>query len=186
MKSIYKKVIIGTVLITALGAGLYDMYQRTFIHTVYISDIMSDRIEPQRLIDELDEAEGMLAKFHTFTVVIDSPGGEVFLLAKMLDRILDHPAQIDMHVVGLAASAAALLAFSGDTVKLHRYTRVMVHLARTYNPMTGEITILPLNHPVQAVFKDMLRDTVWPYMSDDERRRVFNGEDVWLELKEVR
>lgn len=60
---------------------------------------------------------------------INSPGGSVFDAFAMYDDLRQHPAEINVRVTGLAASAASLLAMAGDTIEIADNGFLMIHNA---------------------------------------------------------
>lgn len=60
---------------------------------------------------------------------INSPGGSVFDAFAMYDDLRQHPAEINVRVTGLAASAASLLAMAGDTIEVADNAFLMIHNA---------------------------------------------------------
>lgn len=60
---------------------------------------------------------------------INSPGGDVFDGIAMYNDLVDHPARIEVNVTGLAASAASLIAMSGDRVVMAANAFMMIHNA---------------------------------------------------------
>lgn len=58
---------------------------------------------------------------------VNSPGGLVFDAVSMFEAVRNHPAHVDTHIDGLAASAASFVALAGDTVEIARGGRVMIH-----------------------------------------------------------
>lgn len=82
----------------------------------------------QSFKDELDN----LGPIKTLNVYINSPGGDVFegvAIANMLKR---HKATVNVHIDGLAASIASVIAMAGDTVTMPSNAMMMVHNAWTY------------------------------------------------------
>lgn len=61
---------------------------------------------------------------------INSPGGFVYDAVSMFEALTAHPATVRVHIDGLAASAASLLAMAGDSVEIARGGRVMIHDAQ--------------------------------------------------------
>lgn len=58
---------------------------------------------------------------------INSPGGDVYDGIAIYNAILDHPANVEVRIDGLAASAASFIAQAGDTVIMGRNTEMMIH-----------------------------------------------------------
>jgi ATP-dependent protease ClpP protease subunit len=60
-------------------------------------------------------------------VHVNSPGGLVFDAVAMFEALRGSPATVDVHIDGLAASAASFLAMAGDTVDIAKGGRMMIH-----------------------------------------------------------
>lgn len=58
---------------------------------------------------------------------VNSPGGFVFDAVAMFEALRGSPAAVDVHVDGLAASAASFLAMAGDSVDIAKGGRMMIH-----------------------------------------------------------
>jgi ATP-dependent Clp protease protease subunit len=63
------------------------------------------------------------------TVVINSPGGNYFEGLSIYNLLRDHPGEVTVKVVGIAASAASVIAMAGDTIKIARAGFLMIHNA---------------------------------------------------------
>lgn len=61
---------------------------------------------------------------------INSPGGLVWDAVAMFEALESHPAAVDVHIDGLAASAASFLAMAGDTRSIAKGGRMMIHDAQ--------------------------------------------------------
>jgi ATP-dependent Clp protease protease subunit len=70
-----------------------------------------------------------LGAVKTIDVRINSDGGDVFDGRAMYTLLAEHPARIVVHVDGLAASIAALIAMAGDEVRMAEGTMLMIHNA---------------------------------------------------------
>ncbi len=60
-------------------------------------------------------------------VRLNSPGGAAFDGIAIMNALRAHPANIEIHVDGLAASAASVIAMGGDQVIMHRGATLMIH-----------------------------------------------------------
>lgn len=60
-------------------------------------------------------------------VNINSPGGDVFEGIAIYNLLRDHPHNVTVRVVGLAASAASLIAMAGDEIQMARSGFMMIH-----------------------------------------------------------
>jgi len=63
------------------------------------------------------------------TVKINSPGGDMFEGIAIYNLLLDHPAKVTVEVMGIAASAASIIAMAGDEIKMGLGSFIMVHNA---------------------------------------------------------
>jgi ATP-dependent Clp protease, protease subunit len=62
-------------------------------------------------------------------VKINSPGGSVFEGFTIYNQLREHPARVTVDVMGIAASAASVIAMAGDEVRMGLGTFIMVHNA---------------------------------------------------------
>lgn len=66
------------------------------------------------------------------TVNINSPGGDMFEGLAIYNLLREHKGQVNIKVIGLAASAASVVAMAGDTVQIARAGFFMIHNAWVY------------------------------------------------------
>ena len=64
-------------------------------------------------------------------VKINSPGGDVFDGVAIHNLLKQHASEIEVHVIGLAASAASVIAMAGDRVVMGDGSFLMIHNAWT-------------------------------------------------------
>jgi ATP-dependent protease ClpP protease subunit len=60
---------------------------------------------------------------------ISSAGGEVFDGLAIYAALQRHPAKVTVHIDGLAASIASVIAMAGDDIVIDRYAQMMIHEA---------------------------------------------------------
>ena len=63
------------------------------------------------------------------TVRINSPGGDMFEGIAIYNLLRAHPAKVTVEVLGLAASAASIIAMAGDVIRMGLGSFMMVHNA---------------------------------------------------------
>lgn len=63
-------------------------------------------------------------------VEINSPGGNVFDGVAMYNLFRRHDAEVEVQVLGIAASAASVIAMAGDTIAVATNAEIMIHEAR--------------------------------------------------------
>lgn len=68
-------------------------------------------------------------KSQNIRVRINSPGGDVFDGIAIYNDLVAHPARVEVEIVGLAASAASLIAMAGDNISIADNAFIMIHNA---------------------------------------------------------
>ena len=61
------------------------------------------------------------------TVNINSPGGDMFEGVAIYNMLREHKGHVTVKVLGMAASAASIIAMAGDTVQIARSGFLMIH-----------------------------------------------------------
>lgn len=90
---------------------------------VYIYDAIAwYGVDVNELVNQLNGI-----KAQTINVRINSPGGDVFDGVAIYNALVRHSARIVVHVDGLAASIASVIAMAGDEVRMHEGSFFMIH-----------------------------------------------------------
>lgn len=63
------------------------------------------------------------------TVNVNSPGGDMFEGLAIYNLLREHKGEVTVKIIGLAASAASVIAMAGDTVQIARAGFLMIHNA---------------------------------------------------------
>lgn len=63
----------------------------------------------------------------TIRLAINSPGGTVFDALAIYNALRQHPANVEVTIMGVAASAASVIAMAGDTVVMPENAFMMIH-----------------------------------------------------------
>lgn len=87
-----------------------------------------DEITPQIFRSELNSGQGKV------TVWINSPGGDCFAAAQIYNMLMECPGCVDVHIDGIAASAASVIAMAGNHMAISTVGMMMIH-----NPATVSI-----------------------------------------------
>jgi len=64
------------------------------------------------------------------TVEMNSPGGNYFEGVAIYNLLRRHDAAVDVQILGVAASAASVIAMAGDTIAIAANAEIMIHEAR--------------------------------------------------------
>ncbi|AYJ38190.1 MULTISPECIES: head maturation protease, ClpP-related [Lactiplantibacillus] len=83
-------------------------------------------VTPTGVITALKNAGGMPIKAE-----INSPGGDVFAGSEIFTALKNYSGNVEVDIVGLAASAASIIAMAGDQVKISPTGQLMIHRAST-------------------------------------------------------
>ena len=88
------------------------------------SSWFDDDITPKQFKTDLYEGG---EPSEAITVKIHSPGGDCFAAAQIYNMLMEYPGHISVHVDGLAASAASVIAMAGDEVCVSPLSVIMIH-----------------------------------------------------------
>jgi ATP-dependent Clp protease protease subunit len=77
----------------------------------------------------IDSALRSIGKDNPVTVYINSPGGDLFEGLAIYSLFKEHKGKVTMKIIGLAASAASVIAMAGDEVQISRSAFFMIHNA---------------------------------------------------------
>ncbi|QFQ75824.1 Clp protease ClpP [Liquorilactobacillus mali] len=83
-------------------------------------------VTPTDIADAISNANGQ-----PITVEINSPGGDVFAGSEIFTSLKNYSGNVEVNIVGLAASAASIIAMAGNTVKISPTGQLMIHRAST-------------------------------------------------------
>lgn len=115
--------------IKALDLGWYQIVDKTeddeadiLIYDTIGGSWLFGGVEPAEFARELREITAS-----KINVRINSPGGRVFDGITIYNAIVRHPAEIHVHVDGLAASIASVIAMAGDRVTMMKGSQMMIH-----------------------------------------------------------
>ena len=85
-------------------------------------DWSGEGVTSAALADALDAAGN-----RDVIVTINSPGGNYFEGLSIYNMLLEYPAKVTVKILGLAASAASVIAMAGDEIRIARAGFLMIH-----------------------------------------------------------
>lgn len=135
-----------------------------------------DGVWPARFRQELDAHAG-----EAIQVEINSPGGDVFAGFEIYNMLLAHTGSVRVRVVGMAASAASLIAMAADPGELVMCEASMLMIHNPWTSAWGNSEALR----EQADVLDMIRDVMCScYMrrfadNQEELERLLD-EETWM------
>jgi ATP-dependent protease ClpP protease subunit len=80
-------------------------------------------------VKRIDGALRAIGSTKNVTVNINSPGGDVFEGIAIYNRLREHQGTITVKVLGVAASAASIIAMAGDNIQIGASSFLMIHNA---------------------------------------------------------
>ena len=91
----------------------------------YISEYSwwGDEITPKKFKDDLNK----FGQGGPVTVRINSGGGEVIAASVIRSILVDYPGRVTVRIDGLCASAAVMVALSGDVIRIQDSAYMMIH-----------------------------------------------------------
>lgn len=103
--------------------------------TVNIFDVIGeDYWTGEGVTDKRVAAELAAIGDRDVTVNINSPGGDMFTGMAIYNMLREHPGHVTINVLGMAASAASVIAMGGDDVRVARAGFLMIHNAWIWVP----------------------------------------------------
>lgn len=81
-----------------------------------------DAVSPRDVDDQLEAANG-----EDLEVEINSPGGDVYSGSEIYTALKSYPGKVAVKIVGVAASAASVIAMAGDHVAISPTAQIMIH-----------------------------------------------------------
>jgi len=115
------------------------------------SSWFDDDITPKQFKTELyasgPETDDIVVKIH-------SPGGDTFAAAQIYNMLKEYPGKVSVHIDGLAASAASVIAMAGDEVCVSPLSVIMIH-----NPamlIAGEVADLQVGINLLSEVKESI------------------------------
>jgi ATP-dependent protease ClpP protease subunit len=90
------------------------------------------------------------------TVLINSPGGDFFEGVTIYNMLREHPAQVTVKILGLAASAASVIAMAADRIEIASLGFMMIH--NTQWVAAGDRHVMKETHDIMEVFDQASAD----------------------------
>lgn len=125
-----------------------------------------------------------LGDMKNITVKINSGGGLAFDGIAMMNSIKAHPAKVTAEVMGLAASAASIVAMGADEIVMRKGSMMMVHLPfglvlGNASDMRKQATILDqMTNELVAIYKTKTRKHANTILRMLEEETWMNGDEA--------
>ncbi|MDA2936825.1 Clp protease ClpP [Acidobacteria bacterium AH-259-A15] len=119
------------------GRGKFEIRSQSdgeveiLIYDIIGEDFWGEGVSAKSVVQQLSEITA-----DTIHVRINSPGGDAFDGFAIYNALRRHPAAIETHIDGLAASSAATVALAGDRIKMAENAFLMIH--RSWGIVLGD------------------------------------------------
>lgn len=97
--------------------------------TISIFDYIGDDGEGGGVSDKRVAAALRTVGDRDVDVEINSPGGNYFMGVAIYNLLRRHPKAVNVQILGIAASAASVIAMAGDTIAIAHNAEIMIHEA---------------------------------------------------------
>lgn len=113
------------------------------------------------------------------TVNVNSPGGDMFEGLAIYNLLREHPAEVTVRVMGMAASAASIIAMAGDTIEMGLGSFLMIH--NSWGMVVGNQNDMRDAAAVFAEFDAAMVD-IYAARTGAEKAEIANmmGAETWL------
>src|SRR5699024_2094138 len=124
------------------------------------------------------------ANHQPVTVEIASNGGDVFAGSEIYSLLKGYDNDVTVNIVGLAASAASVIAMAGDTIKIAPTAQIMIHKAWTdsqgnADDLEHQANVLgTIDQSIASAYENKTG------MSQDELLQMMSNE-TWLTAKDA-
>ncbi|BAU27626.1 ATP-dependent Clp protease protease subunit [Aneurinibacillus soli] len=127
-----------------------------------------------------------LGEIKTLNVYVNSPGGDVFEGVAIYNMLKRHKAHVNVHVDGLAASIASVIAMAGDTIYMPSNAMLMIHNAWMYT--AGDSNALreaaDMLDKVNTSLRQSYLDKAGDALSEEDLTTLMDNE-TWLTAQEA-
>ena len=130
------------------------------------------------------ELKALAPTVNTITVRLNSPGGDVFDGITIYNRLKQHKAKKIIHIDGMAASIASIIAMAGDEIIMGEGAQMMIHKPWTMamgNSLELEETISRLDDIEEQMIGIYARKT----KLDRSELRNMLSKDYWMLAEEA-
>lgn len=135
---------------------------------------------PKDVMDVLETLNG-----EPIQVTINSGGGSVYDASEIYAELKDYAGTVETRIVGIAASAASVIAMAGDNIRISPTAEIMIHNVSTiamgdHNTMEGAAEMLRVtNRSVSAAYRHKTG-------LSEEELLVLMEKETWLTAEDAK
>lgn len=118
------------------------------------------------------------------TVNVNSPGGDMFEGLAIYNLLAEHPGEVTVRVMGLAASAASVLAMAGDRIEMGLGSFLMIH--NSWGVVIGNQNDMRDAASLFAQFDGAMAD-IYAHRSGQGKEKIeeWMHADTWMSASEA-
>jgi ATP-dependent Clp protease protease subunit len=118
------------------------------------------------------------------TVRLNSPGGDAFMGISIYNLMREHKAGVTVEIIGLAASAASIIAVGGNQVKMAANATMMIHEPWTIS--MGNAADMRKTAEMLETINEGLINTYASRIGNDQKKKISKllADETWLTAKE--
>ncbi len=140
-----------------------------------------DEVTPQEFRTDLRKQ----GRGDDITVKINSPGGDPFAACAIYEALKEYQGKVTVKVVGLAASAASIVAMAGDKILMAPGATMMIHKAWVY-ASGNEDELAEIIEELKVIDTGMVRIYAQRTgRSEAAIREMIAGGDHWMDAGEA-
>lgn len=151
-----------------------------YLYGVIGQTFWGDGISATKIKDELAK----LGNVKTINIHINSEGGDVFEGRAIYTQLHKHSARKIVHVDGLAASIASLIAMAGDEIRMGEGTMMMIHNAWTI-ALGDAAELAKVVALLQSIDNTLVDSYVLRTKNKGEKVRKWMEADTWFTAAEA-
>jgi len=139
-------------------------------------------VTPKGVVSGLEELKK--AGCNTLDIYLNSPGGDVFAAVAIFNAISRFSGKKNVHVDGLAASSASLIAMCGDKITMAKNAMMMIH--NPWGFAMGESSDMRKAAEVLDQVKEVIVNTYCDRTGcSSDQARKWMDEETWMNAEEA-
>lgn len=155
-----------------------DIYGEVVPDDWRASDVDTSAVSFRNAIKDLGEVD-------TLNVHINSPGGSVYDGVAIFNMLRQHKASVTVHIDGLAASIASVIAMSGDKVVMPSNSMMMIHNAMSVS-MGNANDMRKMADDLEKINESVINSYIAKNPElDKEYLKALMDDETWLTASEA-
>lgn len=158
-------------------------FKRIFPVSVYDFYITGDIEEPEHYID-LIQALRTAEPQDTIFMYLNTNGGNLHTTIQILSAMRSSAASVVTCLEGQVCSAGTFIFLKGDKKIVNPNCTFMIHNYSQASSGRAHEVMSQIGY-MEKYFETLAQDIYGDFLSEEELRRVFSGEDLWMQSAEV-